>query len=164
MEVVIAYSNSQDEVLFQKKKTPGKLSAHTWTMQSTISLLMDWLLLFRIRTTKGLRMSFWKVKLASSARSKYFIPSCLRESMAYIAIFSSWWLPAEIKWFAKTDQILAQTWKKYQRKTLKPVKNQNVIDGACKRSLLNSMLSWIITSKMKITLLNIGKSTEANSH
>jgi hypothetical protein len=31
MEGVIAYSNSQDEVLFQqkKKKTPGKLSAHT---------------------------------------------------------------------------------------------------------------------------------------
>jgi hypothetical protein len=133
---VIAYSNSQDEVLFQKKKkTPGKLSAHTWTMQSTISLLMDWLLLFRIRTTKGLRMSFWKVKLASSARSKYFIPSCLRESMAYMAIFSSWWLPAEIKWFAKTDQILAQTWNKYQRKTLKPVKKSKC-NWWCKQEII----------------------------
>ena len=135
MEGVIANSNSQDEVLFIKNSRKAK--SHTWTMQSTISLLMDWLLLFRISTTKGLRMSFWKVKLASSARSKYFMPSCLRESMAYIAIFSSWWLPAEIKWFAKTDQILAQTWSKYQRKTLKLVKYQNVIDRASKRFFLS---------------------------
>lgn len=87
-------------------------------MQSTIKPLIDSLRVFRIRTTNGFRMSFWKVKLASSARSKYFIPSCLKESMAYIAIFSSWWLPAEIKWFAKTDHILAQTWKRNQQKLL----------------------------------------------
>ena len=103
-------------------------------MQSTIKPLIDSLRVFRIRTTNGFRMSFWKVKLASSARSKYFIPSCLKESMAYIAIFSSWWLPAEIKWFAKTDHILAQTWKRNQQKIL-----------GC-NSIIHSSMQHVITS------------------
>lgn len=84
-------------------------------MQSTISLRIDSLRLLRIRMTNGFKISFWNVKLASSARSKYFIPSCLKESIAYIAIFSSGWLPAEIKWLARTDHILAHTWKEHYR-------------------------------------------------
>ena len=55
-------------------------------------------------------MPFWNVKFANSALSRYLIASCLKESIAYIAIFSSEWLPAAIKWIERTANILPQTW------------------------------------------------------
>lgn len=82
------------------------------TMQSTISPRILSLRLFLMSTTNGFKMSFWNVNLFSSARSKYFMPSCLRESMAYIATFSSLWLPAVMKWCDKTVHMRAHTYKR----------------------------------------------------
>lgn len=81
-------------------------------MQSTIKARIVGFLLFRIIMTNGFKMSFWNVKLASSALSRYLMASCLKESIAYIAIFSSEWLPAETKCRERTAQILPQTWKR----------------------------------------------------
>lgn len=71
-------------------------------MQSTIRALIAGFLLFLIMTTKGFRISFWNVKLANSDLSRYLMASCLEESIAYIAVFSSKWLPATTKWSART--------------------------------------------------------------
>jgi hypothetical protein len=70
-------------------------------------------------TTNGFKILSWNVKLASSGLSRHLIISSCRELIAYMAIFSSAWLPATTKWEERTAQILPQTWNQSNKLTVK---------------------------------------------
>jgi len=71
----------------------------------------------RMTTTKGFRMSFWKEKLVSSARSRYLSASWRMESMAYMATCWSGCCPAAMKCTDRRAQMRAQIWPKHSHGT-----------------------------------------------